>query len=272
MSHNETAKQPLPSTDEPAMKPPMIGVLGGVGPQAGIDFLDKIFANTIAKRDQDHLNCVLISCPSIITDRTGFLVASQNVENPAIGMFESARRLYLAGARFITVACNTAHAGPIFGPFCKRAEESFPELRIVNMLETSAAYVKETLQLSRLGLLAAKGTHLSRVYHEYFRAEDGFLLLEPDEAGQEKIHEAIYSEDFGLKAFPKEIKHQVKARMKEEIEKLIGKGAQTVILGCTELPLAVIDATVPLIDPAVITARKLISLVAPEKMLPASRL
>jgi aspartate racemase len=251
----------------------VIGVVGGVGPQAGLDFVQKIFANTKAKKDQDHLNCILVSCPSIIPDRTGFLLKSADVqgtkeeENPAFGMFESARRLYLAGARIAAVACNTAHADRIFSPFCSMVKESLPDMKIVNMLETCAAYAKET-QISRLGLLATVGTYKSKVYHEYFREEDGFMFIEPDSAGQNSIHEAIYSEDFGIKARSQKVSSETTDRINHEILALAKRGAEAIILGCTELPLAVQDlnCSVQLIDPGLITARRLIALTAPEKL------
>ena len=248
---------------------PIIGVIGGVGPYAGLDFVQKIFSNTLATRDQDHLNCALISCPSIIPDRTAFLLEGKEVElNPAFGMFESARRLYLAGARLAAVACNTAHAGRIFSPFLTMVKESLPDLEIVNMLETCALYVKESLHIKRLGLLATIGTHQSGVYLEYFKEEEGFTLLEPDSTGRKNMHDAIYSEDFGIKAHSDEIEPQARDLIIEEIRRLVVRGAEAVILGCTELPLAVQDGDypVPLIDPGLITARRLISLSAPEKL------
>ena len=262
----------------------IIGVIGGVGPQAGLDFVQKIFSNTLAVRDQDHLNCMLISCPSIIPDRTGFLLrpsrppgnTAEETENPALGMFESARRLYLAGVRIAAVACNTAHANRIFSPFCSMVKESLPDLRIINMLESCAAYVKESLHMKHLGLLATKGTHESRVYHEYFKQEDGFLLIEPDSDGQEKVHQAIYNEDFGIKANSQNISTEAIKIINQEIHTLIYRGAEAIILGCTELPLAMSGlplnpgnkTSVPLIDPGLVTARLLIELAAPEKLKP----
>jgi aspartate racemase len=249
----------------------IIGVIGGVGPQAGLDFVQKIFSNTLANKDQDHLNCMLVSCPSIIPDRSGFLLGEANTyENPATGMFESARRLYLGGVRIASVACNTAHAERIFAPFCSMVKESLPELKIINMLETCAANVKESLGSKRLGLLATKGTHKSRVYSEYFKEEDGFTLIEPDEAGQDKVHEAIYNEDFGIKANSQKISPKAIELINQEIFALVDRGAEAIILGCTELPLAAQDlkSPVPFIYPGLITARRLIELAAPEKLLP----
>jgi aspartate racemase len=262
---------PLPIEGDCQVSSTIIGVIGGVGPQAGLDFVQKIFANTRAKKDQDHLNCILVSCPSIIPDRTGFLLKSANVqsakENPAFGMFESARRLYLAGARIAAVACNTAHAGKIFSLFCSMVKESLPDMEIVNMLETCAAYAKKT-KISRIGLLATIGTYKSRVYHEYFREKDGFLLIEPDSAGQNNIHEAVYNKDFGIKAQSQKITPEVTEMINHEIIVLVERGAEAIILGCTELPLAIqsLNCFVPLIDPGLITARRLIALTAPEKL------
>ena len=252
--------------------PPFIGIIGGVGPSAGLDLVQKIFANTIAVRDQDHLNCMLVSCPSLIPDRTAYLLQNnqEESENPAFGLFDSAQRLYNAGVRLAAVGCNTAHADRIFTVFLDMVRGSLPDLRIVNMLETCAAYVKESLRISSLGLLAAKGTYKSGVYHEYFRREEGFLLIEPDIAGQERIHQAIFDKNFGIKAQSQPVTLQATSLIKDEILQLINRGAKAVILGCTELPLAIQtqNIPVPVIDPGLLTARKLIALSAPEKLLP----
>jgi len=254
---------------------PLIGVIGGVGPYAGLDFVKKIFSNTKAVRDQDHLNCMLISCPSIIPDRTEFLFQGENgtQKNPAFGMYECARLLYAASVRCAVVVCNTAHSHSIFSLFCEMVKKNLPGLEIVNILETCSAHIKETKpNITCLGLLATKGTHKSRVYHEYFREEDGFVLLEPEITGQEKVHDVIYSQTYGIKASTEEIKPKARDLLSYEIYRLIERGAQAVILGCTELPLAVNpqDYSAPVIDPGLIAARSLIRRITPEKLTPIS--
>jgi len=237
-----------------------IGIIGGVGPQAGLDFLQKIITNTKAVSDQDHLNCILISCPSLIPDRTEYLLYGQ-VENPAVGMFECARRLYAAGARRAVVVCNTAHADRIFTPFRAKVAELLPGLGIVNMLETCANHVKTSLHVHALGLLATKGSHQSRVFHEYFRDEDGFQLIEPAIAEQEQVHEAIYNEQYGIKANPRHVTSQAKECIHRAACRLIDRGAEAIVLGCTEIPLATQNShfPVPVIDPGEITARHLVN-------------
>jgi len=248
-----------------------IGVIGGVGPYAGLDFVRKIFANTLASKDQEHLDCILVSCPSIIPDRTEFLLKreGEKIDNPAFGMFESAKCLQKAGVNYAVVACNTAHSNRIFAPFCLRVRETLPGLNIINMLETCHVFVKETLpSITRLGLLATKGTYKSKVYNEYFREDEGFLIIEPETRGQERIHDAIYSETYGIKA-NWQIKPQARDLISYEIYRLIDRGAEAVILGCTELPLAIQaeNFSIPVIDPGLIAVRRLIFLSAPEKLL-----
>jgi aspartate/glutamate racemase len=162
----------------------------------GLDFLKKIFDNTDAAKDQDHIGYVLVACPALVPDRSEFLLngAISADGNPAYGMFKCAEKLYAAGARYLATACNTVHAGRIFAPFYAMVNDSLPDMVIVNMLETCASAIKERGQYHRIGLLAARGTRISGVYHEYFKVSDGFIFIEPEPPVQERVHDAIYNE------------------------------------------------------------------------------
>jgi aspartate racemase len=247
---------------------PLIGIIGGVGPYAGLDFFKNILDNTAALRDQEHVGAVLLSCPVIIPDRTEFLLGNE-AENPAFAMFECAKRLYGIGVKYASVVCNTAHAKRIFAPFLDMVHQELPGLVIVNMLETCMFHIKQSMPAAkRIGYLATKGTYKSGVYHEYFNAGGGFSLLEPDAEGQERIHEAIYSKEFGIKAHSAPVNAKARNILLREALKLLERGAEAVILGCTELPLAVNprDFSEPILDPGKLTARRLIELAAPEKL------
>jgi aspartate racemase len=247
----------------------LVGIIGGVGPYAGLDFVRNIFNNTIALRDQEHIGTLLVSCPSIIPDRTKYLLDEEKV-NPAAGLFEAAKMLYAGGARYAVVACNTAHSDRIFKPFCQMVHNGLPELVIVNMLETCANHVKENMpHLKKIGLLATQGTYKSRVYYEYFTRADGFDLMEPESQGRNHISEAIYSLDFGIKAHSNPVQAKACNILLYEGFRLLDRGAQALILGCTELPLAVdpSDFAVPILDPGLLTARELIRRVDSEKLL-----
>jgi aspartate racemase len=247
---------------------PLIGVIGGVGPYAGLDFFRNILDNTVSSRDQDHLSVLLISCPALIPDRTDFLLGLET-ENPAFGMFECAKRLYGIGVKYVSVACNTAHSKRIFLPFTEMVREELPDLEVVNMLQACALYIKQNMAgLKRIGYLATKGTYQSGVYHEYLRADEGFSLMEPESQGQERIHEAIYSKEFGIKVHSAPVTAKSRSILLYETFKLLDRGAEAVILGCTELPLAVNphDFLAPVLDPGKIAARRLIGLAAPQKL------
>ena len=247
----------------------IIGVIGGVGPFAGLDFVSKIFSNTIAVKDQDHLNCILISCPSVIPDRTEFLLENKKEEeNPAYGIFECAKRLHLSGACCAIVACNTAHADKIFLKVSNMVKDSLPNFELLNMLKICETYVNKKLAIKELGLLATLGTYKSKVYHEYLKKEDGYNLIEPQDPAQKEVHDAIYNKNFGIKVFSNPVKKEAVQIIKTQIEALVNSGAKAVVLGCTELPLAVEKETfpIPIIDPALIAARYIIEKYAPEKL------
>jgi aspartate racemase len=247
---------------------PLIGVIGGVGPYAGLDFVRNIFNNTRALKDQDHLNTLLVSCPGIIPDRTKYLLDEEPV-NPSDGLFESAQILYAAGARHAVVVCNTAHSDRIFMPFCARVKEAMPDMVIVNMLRSCADFIKKNYpEIKTLGLLATRGTYKSHVYSEYFTSAEGFSILEPELPGQNHIGEAIYSLDFGIKAYSDPVQAKACNILLYEGFRLLDRGAQGLILGCTELPLAVdpTDFSAPVFNPGVLSARELIRLTSPSAL------
>src|SRR5690554_3698735 len=91
----------------------MIGIVGGVGPYAGIDLLKNIYDNTIAKKDQDYLNALLFSLSSRILDRTEFLMGSI-VGNPGHEIAKIVVTLEKLGVEVVGIPCNTAHSDRIF--------------------------------------------------------------------------------------------------------------------------------------------------------------
>jgi aspartate racemase len=147
--------------------------------------------------------------------------------------------------------------------------ENLPGLKIVNMLETCVLYLKRNMpEIKHIGYLATKGTYKSRVYHEYLKDDEGYSLMEPDIQGQERIHEAIYSKEFGIKTHFDPVHAKARSVLLAETAKLLDRGAEAIILGCTELPLAIDprDFLAPILDPGKLTARRLIDLTAPEKL------
>ena len=243
-----------------------IGVIGGVGPYAGIDLVKKVFDNTIASSDQEHIDLYLTSTPAIIGDRTAYLL--DGGENPATGLVACLDKLALIGSDVIAIPCNTAHAPQIYDEVVRAAQKKWPKVQLLNMIgETITAIRQRFPKGARIGLLATLGTHTVGVYRTHFEGERSFTLIEPDQRGREAVHQAIYDRQYGIKAVapPTAL---AKAVVKAQAKLLIEKGAEAIILGCTELPLVLHDGevAVPLFDPTAIVARAAIRAVSPQQL------
>ena len=83
------------------------GIIGGMGPEATVDLMQRIIANTSAIDDVDHIRCIVDNNPKIPSRIKAIL--EQGGENPGPSMAEMARRLEKWGADFLVIPCNTAH-------------------------------------------------------------------------------------------------------------------------------------------------------------------
>lgn len=240
-----------------------IGIVGGVGPSAGTDLVNKVFRHTRAGKDQDHINLFLISCPSIIPDRTGYLL--NGGDDPAPGMQKCMELLAGCGATAIGIACNTAHAPEILG------RVRIPDgLKLINMIEQTALYVSD-MDAGQgsgqpvVGLLSTLGTLDCGVYDKYFTD-----LVKPDREVAESVHYAIYDSAYGIKATPA-VSDRARKVVCDAVMHLKEKGCRAVILGCTELPLVFEGESdfngVILVDPTEILAIELIRATEPDKLL-----
>lgn len=246
----------------------MIGIIGGVGPFAGLDLNKKIFENTSAKTDQEHLGVILFSLSQEIADRTEYLKDPPKIKNPAIAMAKIADTLQKAGATVLGIPCNTAHSPLIFDVFEKMVHEKNPQMKIIHMIrETFKQLSQLNLSEKKVGLLATLGTFKSHLYQD-IATQHHYEILEPDDQGKQEVHQAIYSKEYGIKSAPTVTK-KAQQVMIDQSNELIKKGAKAIILGCTEIPLALdsVKLSVPKIDPTTILARALIHSIAPEKLL-----
>jgi len=251
---------------------PLIGILGGMGPQAGLDLAQKLMNLTRTSRDQDHLPFILFSLPEMVADRTAFLLGRQ-AANPADAIADQFARMAEAGCTIAVMACNTAHAGPIYDVAMTLLRDRGVGLRILHMVrETVADIVNVWPGVRRVGVLGTQGTYRTRLYDEALEAA-GLEAVLPDADVRERVHDAIYAAEFGIKARPGIVAEEARQRIYEALRHLHERGAEAVILGCTELPLAVADRHVdgiPVLDPAAIVAEKLIRATYPEKLLSPS--
>lgn len=227
-----------------------VGVVGGVGPAATVDFMQKLVQSTPAERDQDHLKVLVEQNPQI-PDRTENLL--RDGPDPTIALYATCRRLEEGEADIIAIPCNTAHA------FVERIQP-WLSVPIVNMLSVTVDWLRARFPtLHEVGLLATSGTIASGVYEKALAAR-GLRQRIPDEAGQARVMNAIYGPR-GVKAGY--TAGECVADVRAALESLVRAGAQVVVLGCTELPLLLQEGAcevagreVWLADPTAILARR----------------
>jgi len=227
-----------------------IGIIGGMGPAAGWDLAAKITQETPARCDQDHLDVVVVSLPSLISDRTEFIKVRTQV-NPAIGIIKAVDLLLLCGVNLIGIPCNTSHSTEIFNPVSTWIGETHPDVELVNMIEEVAKYIKIKIPgVTVAGVLATSGTLMSNVYTNILNKYD-IKTIYPNPSDQELlVHSAIYDPFYGIKAVNK-ISDRSRTDVRNAAKLLIGNGAECIVLGCTELPLALSDYEmngIPIID------------------------
>lgn len=248
----------------------LIGVIGGVGPYAGLDLLKKIFDQTIASKDADHLSVILLSEPEAIPCRTEFLLDQQSV-NPGIALLERLRRLEEAGAQVAGIPCNTSHAQPIMGLILEKAREQGLKIKLLDMVQEVVDHCKKLGDAGlRPGVLATIGSYRTSVYQKAFK-KAGVECVLPSQETMKSVHKAIYDTEFGIKARSNPVSGQARDMVLAAILELKTLGAKSVVLGCTELPLAVPETDIygiPVIDSTLILARALIRESAPHKLRP----
>lgn len=218
----------------------IVGILGGMGPEATVDLFQKIVAATPAGTDQDHLRIIIDNNPKIPSRQAALL---EGGEDPTPMLVSTARNLRKAGADFLVMPCNTAHL--FFQPIVEAVD--IPVLHIAD--ETVAEALRRFPILKAVGILASTATVRLRLYHDRFEAK-GIEALAPSEDEQERVQAAIFSVKAGDKG------PAVREAVREVGESLVARGAQLLVTACTELPLLLQDgdASVPVLDPTLCLA------------------
>jgi aspartate racemase len=224
-----------------------IGVVGGMGPLAGVYFQQLIIEATPARKDQDHFQVLCFTNPHV-PERMRSL-AEDGGHRYAEAVRASVRLLIGAGVSHIVIPCNTAHA--------RLAEiQRGLDAPIVNMVELALrALVGEHGRGQRVGLLATTGTLEQRVYQDGLPGVALDWIL-PGEADQRRVSEAILAVKVNEGS-------RVAADLLDVARALVGTGAGLILVGCTELSMcmdALAPAGVPLVDPMRILARHLVEI------------
>ncbi|MDH3690862.1 MAG: amino acid racemase [Gammaproteobacteria bacterium] len=234
-----------------------IGVLGGLGPEATLDFFAKLLAHTKASTDQEHIRVLIDNNPKVPNRNLAIMGRGPS---PGPILAHMASDLERSGADFIVMACHTAHH------YEKeiRAALTIPFVSMVT--ETCDELARECPGARSVGVLAVDGCRHSRLYDNAL-AQSGYRVLALDEGDQKEFMSLVYAIKQGDKS------ERVTRSMRELGEHLANEGAELVIAACTEVPLVVGENDLPctLIDSTDVLARRCVDYARGEAELPRRR-
>jgi aspartate racemase len=235
------AALPCPAAQSGVLPRTILGIFGGMGPEATANLYQLIVELTPAEKDQDHVPTLIFSFPQI-PDRTTAIRTGDRSIVPYL--VEGVQLLEKAGATLIAIPCNTAH-------YYYDDIQKAVHIPIVHMIrETADETLRQDPGVKTVGLLATSGTIASGLYEKEFRGR-GVSVLVPDERQEDDL----VMRSIGL----------IKARRDRELcrdllgragRDLVRRGARVIVLGCTEIPLAFDPATV---DVPVVNATRVLA-------------
>lgn len=219
-------------------KPFLLGVLGGMGPLATLDFQHQLLEATPADRDQHHLPSVVWNVPQI-ADRQKALAGVG--PSPLPQLLEGIEKLNQAGASHIVIPCNTAHH---WYPQLSAASDS-PILHIVDATVDALLNIPKRPQ--RVGIIATKGT-LDAGWYQQRLAAQGIDAITPNE---DELAEWFVPGCYAVKRGKLEEGGKL---LSLQALALMARGAQQLVLACTEVPVALRAVDAPFLslthDPA----------------------
>lgn len=203
----------------------VVGVLGGMGPAATVDFMARLLAATPAARDEDHLR-ILVDCNPHVPNRNR--AAAGGGPSPGPVLAGMARGLETQGATLLAMPCNAAHA------FTAdiRAAVAIPFVSMIEVVADTVA--RDHARARRIGLLAVDATLSAGLYQPVL--PEPMLLSAEDQARFMVLIYRIKAGDTGP---------QVRREMAVLAAALVGQGAELVLAACTEVPLVLGAADVP---------------------------
>jgi aspartate racemase len=204
----------------------VLGVLGGMGPLATVDFLEKLIAETKSVTDQRHIPTVTWSVPQI-PDRSNHIISGG--ESPFPELRRGIVSLQAMGASVIAMPCNTAHfwhdllVESTGMKILHIADAVIDQLRLISLQHT----------VKTVGILATTGTVRSDIYQQKL-AVAGYKAIVPRGNDQNMVTTGIGLAKSGKVSTARDI-------FLQQIERLTVQGADIVILACTEIPAVLED-------------------------------
>jgi len=200
--------------------------LGGLGPEATVFIFQKILQHTPASKDQEHLRILIDNNPKI-PERLPAILGSG--PDPVPMMISSGQALTRAGADFIIIPCVSAH---YFLPALRRKIK----LPILSMLDEAAVVIQASQPaIQTVGLLAAEGAMKVGLFQERL-SEAGIQTMIPDGKDREDTQEHIFEIKDTRSGHDRK---EISRRFVEIGERMIARGAEAILIGCTEISVVV---------------------------------
>ncbi|RDW21789.1 aspartate/glutamate racemase family protein [Oceanobacillus chungangensis] len=196
-----------------------LGIIGGMGPLATKVFYEKIINHTVAHKDQDHIDTIILS-HATLPDRTEAILRGEG-QSFIDAVRKDIELLEHAGVANIAIPCNTSH-------YFYDEMQAMTNINIINMIRDTAEYIYHKHgKGSKVGILATNGTISTGIYEDECKRNE-LEPFHPNEETQEKVMNIIYN----IKA---DVNYQP-VKLDALIHELITKeNCACVILGCTEL-------------------------------------
>ncbi len=228
----------------------LVGVLGGMGPEATVDFMSKVIALTPGDDDQDHVRLLVDQNPHVPNRQKALL---RDGESPGPVLADMARRLEAGGCDFLVMPCNTAHA---FQDDIRSAVK-IPFVSIVD------ATLDAALEADRVGIIATTACVQANVYQSELESR-GVRFLLPSDEDTEELTRLSFEIKSGNKG------DEIKAAVRGFAEALVDQGVDVIVSGCTEFPLVLGagDLDVPLLSSTDELAKRTIALARGDMPLP----
>lgn len=209
----------------------ILGVIGGMGPEATCYYYESVIAHTKAEKDQDHIDMVILSHASM-PDRTASIISGDSA-HLINKLTDDARTLEKLGAANIAIPCNTSH-------YYYEQIQKAVSVPVIHMVRESVAYAVNTMEnVQKIGIMATDGTINSRIYHKECR-KLGVTPVKPSPERQKDVMSLIYDDI-------KSGKSGDRAKFDRVLSEFMRKGCDAVILACTELSVFKAKHEVPTI-------------------------
>ena len=239
-----------------------LAIIGGMGPAAGARFFSVLTGLTPATTDADHLDVTFLSWPSVIEDRTRFLLG-ESEQNPAYSICNMMDIAESMAADALCIPCVTCHSRRIWQEIETHRTKNNHRYELLSLKDVLAGWcVKNLTPGDSVGVLATNGSVRCGVFSELLD-ECVFDVIFPDERTQsECVHQAIYHPAWGIKSVNMDLT-RVREALFKAMDRFIEQGVSAIVLGCTELPLVVgvrSYKNVAIVDPALELAKKIVGL------------